>query len=78
MDRQLGEELTGYHQVTGNFYLGPVDFHRGGECPWAYVNRGIVSFSNECCKAYRPPRYSAGIWVAFFQGCQQHRCGQGT
>jgi hypothetical protein len=45
---KLGEKLTGYHQVTGNYYLGPVDFHRGGECPWAYEHRGIVSFSNEC------------------------------
>ena len=72
---KLGEELTGYHQVTGNFYLGPVDFHRGGECPWAYEHRGIVSFSNECCKS----RHGiAGIWAAFFQECQQYRRGQGT
>lgn len=43
---KLGEKLTGYHQVNGNFYLGPVDFHRGGKpcatpfsgrCPWSVV-----------------------------------------
>jgi hypothetical protein len=44
---RVGERLTGYAEVAGNIYRGPVDFHRGGLCPWAFDSRGIISFSNE-------------------------------
>ena len=27
----LGVELMGYAEVVGNYYDGPVPFHRGGE-----------------------------------------------
>eukprot|EP01043_Picozoa_sp_COSAG02_P036651 COSAG02_NODE_2699_length_8207_cov_2.313518_3_plen_371_part_00 len=45
---KMGEKATGYKQVIGNYYLGPVDFTPGGEAPWAYQHRGIYAFSNEC------------------------------
>ena len=45
---KMGEKATGYKQVIGNYYQGPVDFTPGGEAPWGYAHRGILAFSNEC------------------------------
>ena len=38
---KMGSKLTGYAQVFGHFYQGPVDMSPGGECAWAYQHRGI-------------------------------------
>jgi len=51
---KLGEKLTGYHQVIGNYYLGPVDFHRGGESESEITSQ--LPFASLCQRAVSETR----------------------